>query len=343
MFCYNQVTYFMKEGIELQKRIENDRFSVVAPDKIKYGKLIDPVFTQLPLQQDQEPNVHGFSSLMKTDTNPTAYNQRSTIPFSDCILLIGPVVKSKVLLNETYFIRKVKTNNAPILHRIRFRNFILNKYIGYSHSNQNLQPGDEIVFSKDELYSITMENDFWTVKADSRQEIRIPMATRPNEDGFNTATSDSETATTTLIENERSVSRDEQNDVTDRTNRQHTTQAEIDAIQSENERKNFPSATIENLSSRPHQRNVDVNGPAAARQVAKCIPNENSASPRKNNGQKVIKNYDANNSINPGGDITVPGISDSGRIDADTHTSPRGGKYNLRPNLNPNYSEKSRS
>ena len=39
------------------------------------------------------------------------------------------------------------------------------------------------------------------------------------------------------------------------------------------------------------------------------------------------------NSLNEGDDITVPGISNE---KTDENSSPRGGKYNLRPNPNPN-------
>ena len=45
------------------------------------------------------------------------------------------------------------------------------------------------------------------------------------------------------------------------------------------------------------------------------------------------------------GDITVPGISNeviNDAKDANKNTVTRGGKYNLRPNPNPNYSEEYR-
>ena len=46
---------------------------------------------------------------------------------------------------------------------------------------------------------------------------------------------------------------------------------------------------------------------------------------------------DAQNSPKEGDDIVVPEISQSD--DRNENLSPRGGKYNLRPNPNPNYSE----
>ena len=46
---------------------------------------------------------------------------------------------------------------------------------------------------------------------------------------------------------------------------------------------------------------------------------------------------DAQNSPNRGDDIIVPEISQDD--DRNENLSPRGGRYNLRPNPNPNYSE----
>ena len=59
----------------------------------------------------------------------------------------------------------------------------------------------------------------------------------------------------------------------------------------------------------------------------------------------------AENSLNEGDDITVPGISNekiNEKINektnekTDENSSPRGGKYNLRPNPNPNYTDEYR-
>ena len=49
------------------------------------------------------------------------------------------------------------------------------------------------------------------------------------------------------------------------------------------------------------------------------------------------------NSLNEGDDITVPGISNEKTNEkTDENSSPRGGKYNLRPNPNPNYTDEYR-
>ena len=49
------------------------------------------------------------------------------------------------------------------------------------------------------------------------------------------------------------------------------------------------------------------------------------------------------NSLNEGDDITMPGIS-NGRTNekTDENSSPRGGKYNLRPNPNTNFTDEYR-
>ena len=49
------------------------------------------------------------------------------------------------------------------------------------------------------------------------------------------------------------------------------------------------------------------------------------------------------NSLNEGDDITVPGISERKTNEkTDENSSPRGGKYNLRPNPNPNFTDEYR-
>ena len=49
---------------------------------------------------------------------------------------------------------------------------------------------------------------------------------------------------------------------------------------------------------------------------------------------------DAGNVSNRGADITVPGISE--KENSEENSSPRGGRYNLRPNPNPNFTEEFR-
>ena len=49
---------------------------------------------------------------------------------------------------------------------------------------------------------------------------------------------------------------------------------------------------------------------------------------------------DSENVSNTGADITVPGISENGN--SNENSSPRGGKYNLRPNPTPNFTDEYR-
>ena len=116
---------------------------------------------------------------------------------------------------------------------------------------------------------------------------------------------------------------------------------ESDITLADNEKNDIASNTNENENIRPHQRTADVSGPATPRQDARCVPNQNDDA-SENDAKSKNQESDANISENSGGDITVPGISKNGENDAITNTSPRGGKYNLRPNPNPNYSEEYR-
>ena len=65
------------------------------------------------------------------------------------------------------------------------------------------------------------------------------------------------------------------------------------------------------------------------------------AEPNSNNDPNESEKTDAI-SINSGGDFTVPGISERNDDLPNENSSPRGGKYNLRPNPNPNYSNEDR-
>ena len=107
--------------------------------------------------------------------------------------------------------------------------------------------------------------------SDSREVDRPITAARANMEASDTATSGSETTATTRIEVKRNFSRDEQNDVTDKTKRQHMSEPENDAIAAENERNDYTSNKVENASSRPHLRNGDVRSPAASWQGTGCV------------------------------------------------------------------------
>ena len=95
----------------------------------------------------------------------------------------------------------------------------------------------------------------------------------------------------------------------------------------------------------------DVNDYAANDEKRSETERPNTATSRDNRNftdaptHLPIENYDdVRNSPNRGEDNSVPGISDNGKNTENENetSSPRGGKYNLRPNPTPNYTDEYR-
>ena len=63
----------------------------------------------------------------------------------------------KVLPNENYTVRKLNSNKTQSLQRIRLRKFELNTILQVNCPQRNLQPDDEILIPRDDLYVITWE------------------------------------------------------------------------------------------------------------------------------------------------------------------------------------------
>ena len=78
--------------------------------------------------------------------------------------------------------------------------------------------------------------------------------------------------------------------------------------------------------------------PASSRE-ASSSPSE-SPSGTKNENDVTNEQNDTENVSERGADITVPGISENGKNEE--NSSPRGGKYNLRPNPTPNFTDEYR-
>ena len=66
----------------------------------------------------------------------------------------------KVLPNENYIVRKLNSNKTQILHRIRLRKYEPNTVLQDNRPEGNLQPDDEIIYPRDDLYVITWETNF---------------------------------------------------------------------------------------------------------------------------------------------------------------------------------------
>ena len=75
-----------------------------------------------------------------------------------------------------------------------------------------------------------------------------------------------------------------------------------------------------------------------SRDVASPWDEKTNSTQNENDVTKDLQ--DAGNVSNRGADITVPGISE--KENSEENSSPRGGRYNLRPNPNPNFTEEYR-
>ena len=236
---------------------------------------------------------------------PKADNQGSKIPFRD-YRWIGPYVIEKVLPNDNYIVRRLNTNKTQILHRIRLKKFVPNTPLEDKYSKEKLQPDDEIVIPQDDLYTISWEADFDYQVFETRRDDN--QNNTNTDDVINDNADDDAQRTQPATSREVTITR-EQTDVTDSPVR--------DEQQDETERPSTAaSRDRQNLNDTPnHSENDDVTNEIT----------------------------DLQNSPKTGEDITVPGISKD-ELDENVNetSSPRGGKYNLRPNPTPNYTDEYR-
>ena len=112
---------------------------------------------------------------------PKADSQGSKIPFRD-YKWIGPFVVQKVLPNNNCKVRRLNTNKTQILHRIMLKIFVLNAPLKNKYIEEKLQPDEEIVISKDDLYTISWLSDFEYELFEPRNDNWPDAATRlPND------------------------------------------------------------------------------------------------------------------------------------------------------------------
>ena len=253
---------------------------------------------------------------------PKADHQGSKIPFRD-YRWVGPFIVQKILPNENYIIRRLNTNKTQILHRISLKKFIPNQPLEDNFREQRLQPDDEIIIPQDDLYVITWETNFGE-----------QLATRGNEpipasltNGERPTTPETNVNDANENESDYVITTDYPNDVND------AVRSRTERVRNDVSNANEPSEANEN-------ENSDWPNPAVSTtDQEKPVPNtverlkDDANFPEKN----LMNENDAQNSPKKGDDIIVPEISQN---DARKESlSPRGGKYNLRPNPNPNYSE----
>ena len=248
---------------------------------------------------------------------PKADSQASKIPFKE-YRWIGQFVIQKVLSNDNYIVRRLNTNKTQILHRIRLKKFVPNAPLEDKYDGEKLQPDNEIVIPQDDLYTISWEVDFEYDLFEPRKENWTDVATRRPTDAESTNTDND-------VTDEESASNES---CSERTTRNYVTENERVSNESYNERKTEYDVTEDEISPR---ENNSSDEPSPPTQTSQRTENENDVT----NDLK-----DTENVSNTGADITVPGISENGNLNE--NSSPRGGKYNLRPNPAPNFTDEYR-
>ena len=90
---------------------------------------------------------------------PKADHQGSKIPFRD-FRWIGPYLIEKVLPSNNYIVQKINTNKTQILHRIRLRKYNREKPPEDNYQKTQSQIDDKIIVPQDNLYTLAWEAEF---------------------------------------------------------------------------------------------------------------------------------------------------------------------------------------
>ena len=267
---------------------------------LKYKDCYDRKAKAAPLEQGD------FCFILQT----LADHQGSKISFRE-FQWIGPYVIEKVLPNEKYIVRKLNSNKTQILHRIRLRKYTPNTPLQDFRPEGNFQADDEIIIPQDDLYSISWETNFDDFPPNSESQA-FP-------DEFPTSSDEQDAIVTDL--DLRSTRRQENTDA-----------ADTDSLSRE--------VAEADLRSARRQTNTESDN---SEQYTRDLPNEDYQSGRRQQSTEFdnddIASQDPPNDRNT--DFSTYGGSDTTVIDLLTeetddcvveNESPRGGKYNLRPN-----------
>ena len=215
-----------------------------------------------------------------------------------------------------------------------------------------MQPDDEIIIPQDDLYTIAWEADFDYHVFEPRRDANTDEESQtPDTDAGVTASDyviydnadDNAVRPGTANSRDGTITRDA-NDVTELNERTRM-----------NENEAGPSTAASRDAPIVHDEH-DVNENAAREEQSSETGRPRTATSRNSqNGGNTPPSSEKNvndvtneldgekNSFNEGDDITVPGISNEKTNEkTDENSSPRGGKYNLRPNPNPNYTDEYR-
>ena len=209
------------------------------------------------------------------------------------------------------------------MHRIRLVKFVTYQPLEYNFRKERAQPDEEIIFPQDDLYTILWETNLGE-QLTTRDNETIPTSL-PNADQPITADANSNDAHED--EAEYLITTDSANDINDLAQRQ-------------NGRMKSDVSNRNNASETARCKNSDWPNPAVStKNRAKFSANLSERQEKDTNVSErhSTNENDAQNSPKEGDDVVVPEISQND--DRNESLSPREGKYNLRPNPNPNYSE----
>ena len=239
---------------------------------------------------------------------PKADHQGSKIPFRD-FRWIGPYLVEKVSPNNNYFVRKLNTNETQILQRIRHRKYNPEKPPEDNHRETQWQVDDNIVVPQDDLYTIAWKAEFGGDLFD------IPIIyTDPSANDFD----DSHTqGPDTVI-----VPRSQFHDSSNGQNRETCPISDPSVPQTPNPKLNGQNKDIETTTDLTQNDNAKHIFESITDAEITCKPVTQPPSTKNDTSSTLDSN-------NPTAE----------NIPKRESNYSRGGKYNLRPNPNPNYSE----
>ena len=239
---------------------------------------------------------------------PKADHRESKIPFRD-FRWIGPYSLEKVLPNNNYIVQKLNTNKTQILHRIRLRNYNPENPPEDNYQETQWQMDDNIVVPQDDVYTIAWEAELGGHLFD------IPIIyTDPN-----------------------AIDLDEN----------HTQGPDTVIV---------PRSYFQDSSDGQNRETCPISDPSVPRTL---MPKSNGQTQDIETTTDLTQNDNAIHMYESTTDaeitckpVTQPPLTESdtsSTLDSNTPTAEkipkiesnysRGGKYNLRPNPNPNYSE----
>ena len=239
---------------------------------------------------------------------PKADHQGSKIPFRD-FRWCGPYSVEKVLPNNNYIVRKLNTNKTQILHRIRLRKNNPEKPPEDSYQEARWQIDDNIVVPQDDLDTIAWEAEFGGHLFD------IPIIyTDPNAIDFD----DSHTQGPDTVIVPRSYFHDSH----DGRNQETCPTSDPPTVHPPDLKLNGQSQDIEITTDLTHNDN------------SKRTPEPITDTEIK---YEPMPQPPSNQSDTPAAPDTNDPTTENIPQNEPSHS--RGGRYNLRPNPNPNYSE----